>query len=87
MTVMHVFDGRTDANEYYWFVLAEHDNSEEIILTMPRERVSDGIGKKFEAIQAAYLTERGNDPTRSAEAIIRGLEGQFGYNFWTSVIR
>lgn len=87
MNLMYVFDGRTDANEYYWFVLAVSDNAEELILTMPTARVSDDIKTRFEDIQSAYLAAREADLNRSAEQVAKEVGEQLGFNLWTTITR
>lgn len=85
MDLMHVFDGRTDEGEYYWFVLAEYDNADELILTMPKMRVSDGIKRKFGDIQVAYQNARSAGPDRPALQTAKEVGEKLGFGHWESV--
>jgi hypothetical protein len=87
MNLLHVFDGLTDADEYYWFVLAELDNADELILTMPKARVSDGIRAQFEAIADAYQTARAADQNSQPDLVAMKVGDSFGFKRRTTVDR
>jgi len=55
MASLHVYDGRTNANEYFWFAASLGDSSSALFLTMPQERITPGVEAVFNQIEQEFL--------------------------------
>jgi hypothetical protein len=65
MSSLHIYDGRTNDNEYFWFAASIGDTSSELFLTMPRDRISPGVEAAFKQIEQDFRAACQGNPETS----------------------
>jgi hypothetical protein len=85
MTLLHVYHGSTEDNEYYWFVCSELGDECQLFLPMPQQKVTKGIKNDFELICGVFSSERTKRPTSSPKLLLDNMAKGMNFSFHVTV--